>query len=280
MPDPLYRTIAEALRQRIESPSADLHPGDQLPNEQVLGKQFGASRNTIREAIRWLINRGLVEARPGQGTFVSKKFQPFITTLSGDWQTEGQGLSGGEGNAALQEARDRDRTPVTSDPLVTPQFAEDVVAQLLRMPEGTGVIVRQQRRFLDDEPWSVLTSYYPMRYIEEGAHLLRAKSDIAEGAVAYLKDKLGIVQVGYRDQMIVRAPEDDEVKFFGLPDSGRVPVVVIYRTGFTKDSNGQPVPFRLTETVFPADRNQFVINAGDVDDRLAVPIVPQYIANA
>jgi GntR family transcriptional regulator len=275
MPGPLYRTIAEALRQRIESASADLHPGDQLPNEQDLGEQYSASRNTIREAIRWLINRGLVEARPGQGTFVSEKFDPFVTTLSGDWQSEGMGLSGGEGNSALQEARDREKSPVTSEPQVTPQFAEDVVARLLQVPEGTGVIVRQQRRFLDDTPWSVLTSYYPMRYIDQGAQLLRAKSDIEEGAVAYLKKELGITQIGYRDQVIVRAPEDDEARFFNLPDSGRVPVVVIYRTGFAKNTDGSPAPFRLTVTVFPADRNQFVINAGEIGSRLAEPIVPR-----
>jgi hypothetical protein len=40
------------------------------------------------------------------------------------------------------------------------------------------------------------------------------------------------------------------------------------RVGFAENPAG-PIPFRFTETVFPSDRNQFVINAGEVPDRLA-----------
>ena len=56
--------IADDLRQRIESGT---RPGEQLPNEKDLGEQYRASRNTVREAIRWLINRGLVEPEIGTG---------------------------------------------------------------------------------------------------------------------------------------------------------------------------------------------------------------------
>lgn len=271
MPGPLYRLIADDLRQRIESGA--LAPGEQLPNEKDLGEQYRASRNTVREAIRWLINRGLVEPRSGQGTFVRQKIAPFVTTLLGDWLTE-EGLSGGEGSAALIEARVRNMTPTTSQPQVTPEFAEGLIARLLQVPEGTGVIVRQQKRFLNNVPWSTLTTYYPMRYVEQGAQRLRAKVDIEEGAVVYLKKELGITQIGYRDQVMVRAPDDADAKFFGLPDSGRLPVVVIYRTGFAEGLEGKtgPAPFRLTITVFPADRNEFIINVGDVSEELAEPI--------
>jgi GntR family transcriptional regulator len=272
MLEPLYRAIADDLREQIES--GTLSPGARLPNEQGLGETYSASRNTVREAIRWLINRGLVEARSGQGTYVREKIPPFVTTLSGDWQTEEEGLSAGEGSAALSEALERDMTPSTSTPDVTPEFAEGLIARLLQIPEGTGVIVRRQKRFLNQVPWSTLTTYYPMRYVEQGAQRLRAKEDIKEGVVVYLKKELGITQIGWRDQMVVRPPGDDEARFFGLPDSGRLPVVVIYRTGFADGLEGKtgPAPFRLTVTVFPADRNEFVTNVGEVGERLAEPI--------
>jgi DNA-binding GntR family transcriptional regulator len=80
-----------------------------------------------------------------------------------------------------------------------------------------------------------------------------------------------IKQVGLRDQMVVRPPNDDEVRFFQLPDDGSVPVVVIFRTGYADSPEG-PTPFRVTITIYPADRNQFVINSGKVGKVPAEPI--------
>ncbi|MGH3219150.1 MAG: winged helix-turn-helix domain-containing protein [Streptosporangiaceae bacterium] len=57
----MYRQIAEALREQIES--RDLRPGSQLPTELELGERYGASRNTVRDAIKWLTTLGLVETQ-------------------------------------------------------------------------------------------------------------------------------------------------------------------------------------------------------------------------
>ena len=46
-------------------------PGDRLPNELELSSRFHISRTTLREAIRTLVVRGLVEVRHGSGTFVA-----------------------------------------------------------------------------------------------------------------------------------------------------------------------------------------------------------------
>src|ERR1700733_840147 len=78
--DPMYRQIAEDLRVQIED--GGLAPGQQLSTELELREKYNASRNTVRDAIKWLITRGLVETRPGQGTFVVEKIDPFVTTLT------------------------------------------------------------------------------------------------------------------------------------------------------------------------------------------------------
>lgn len=267
MPEPIYRRIAEDLRQEIES--GTLAPGSQLPTEIELRDKYEASRNTIRDAVKWLMSRGLVETRPGQGTFVVEKYEPFVTTLSGDWQTDSDsGLGGGEGPAAFKEVEDRYRTWRASTPKVEIQLASGNVASRLRLPEGTAVISRHLERYIDGKPWSMQTSYYPMA-LSEGARRLLEASDIGQGAVKYLEETLGMKQVGYRDRVLVRPPDENEVKFFRLPDDGRIPVIVLLRTGFAESPDGPPTSFRLTETVFPSDRNQFVINAGEVPDRLA-----------
>ena len=96
--DPMYRAIAEELRHDIES--GELPPGSQLPAEFKLQDRFSASRNTVRDAIKSLVSLGLVVTRPGQGTFVAERIDPFVTTLSADAET---GFGGGEGATYLSE---------------------------------------------------------------------------------------------------------------------------------------------------------------------------------
>src|SRR5271156_4290125 len=82
MASPMYRQIAEDLRAQIES--GGLQPGQQLRTEIELRERYNASRNTVRDAIKWLTTLGLVETRPGQGTFVVKRIEPYVTTLTAD----------------------------------------------------------------------------------------------------------------------------------------------------------------------------------------------------
>src|ERR1700733_4069956 len=109
MAEPMYRQIALELRQKIQA--GELVAGQQLPTELELRESYNASRNTIRDAIKWLATNALVDTRPGQGTFVVDRITPFVTTLSADSET---GLGGGEGKAAFTEVSERGRVPTAS----------------------------------------------------------------------------------------------------------------------------------------------------------------------
>src|SRR5215469_2399832 len=106
MAEPLYRQIADDLRAKIES--GELTQGSQLATEAELKDQYNASRNTVRDAIKWLITLGLVETRPGQGTFVVEKINPFVTTLTEDPET---GRGGGEQGVYIAEVSASQRAP-------------------------------------------------------------------------------------------------------------------------------------------------------------------------
>jgi len=56
--NPMYRQIAEDLREQIES--GVLQPGQQLRTERALREGYCASRNTVRDASKWRTNLGLV----------------------------------------------------------------------------------------------------------------------------------------------------------------------------------------------------------------------------
>ena len=64
------RAVDELLRLIRES---GYSAGEKLPNEYELSAQLGISRNTIREAVRVLASRNILDIRQGAGTFISKK---------------------------------------------------------------------------------------------------------------------------------------------------------------------------------------------------------------
>lgn len=61
--------VADLLLQGIVANG--LKPGDRLPSERELGEQFGVSRTVIREAVRALAAKGVIEARTGSGLRVA-----------------------------------------------------------------------------------------------------------------------------------------------------------------------------------------------------------------
>ncbi len=76
--DSMYRAVRtsrlyEQIVQQIEESilKGTLKPGDQLPAERELAQRFGVSRTAVREAVKALREKGLVEAYSGRGTFIT-----------------------------------------------------------------------------------------------------------------------------------------------------------------------------------------------------------------
>lgn len=256
-----WREIAEELQRRIEN---DEFPRDgdggrrQLPAESDLRATFNASRNTIRDALAWLAERGVVESEQGKGTFVVFRPAPVDVTLSARGE-----VGGGEGLAYREEAEGQNRQLTLSTVKVEIQPAIPKVARYLQVEPGTSVILRHQRRYIDDEPWSLQTSYYPLEFHSKAPRLLEA-TNIEEGTVKYLGTVLGYKQAGYHDEIEARVPEGEEGDFFHLSTRATVLVYETYRTAYTDEGT----PFRVTVTIWPADRNRLHYNVGAVPDQV------------
>lgn len=65
----LYEQIVEQIEAQVLS--GKLHYGDRLPTERELAEQFGVSRTAVREAVKALREKGLVQSHPGRGTFIT-----------------------------------------------------------------------------------------------------------------------------------------------------------------------------------------------------------------
>jgi GntR family transcriptional regulator len=248
---PMYQQIAEDLRQQIDS--GVLARGSRLPTELELGEQYGASRNTVREAVKRLVSLGLIETRPGQGTFVTVEVVPFVTVL-----TAGAGV--GEGGAThLFQASAEHRKSRMTPPRVEVQTPLPEIAKRLRLPATTEIVSRHEQRYVvDDVPWSRQTSFYPMEFVASGAAGPLMAEDIEGGAPHYVAETIGLKQVGYGDWTIARNPGGSEPAFPRVTRDAAV--LENLRAAFDQNKRSA----RVTVTVFPADCREFIVRVGRV----------------
>ncbi len=69
MAAPLTETVIQRIKDQITS--GQIGPGSRLPPELELAAELGASRNTVREAVRALVTARVLDVRRGDGTFVT-----------------------------------------------------------------------------------------------------------------------------------------------------------------------------------------------------------------
>jgi DNA-binding GntR family transcriptional regulator len=142
-PVPLYFQVAQRLEQLIES--GDLATGTRLENEIDLADRLGLSRPTMRRAIEYLVDRGLLIRKRGVGTQVvhaKVRRQVELTSLYDD----------------LARTRRDPRTRVRS---FATEPASDALALELGIPAGTDVYAFERLRYAGAEPLALLRNQVP-----------------------------------------------------------------------------------------------------------------------
>jgi len=145
-PLPLYYQLQEDIRERIES--GEYAPSTMLPTEAELSAAYGVSRATVREALRGLAERGLVEKRQGVGTFVSGK--KISEKLPGVYSFSTEMRLRGYGYAVRSEVLNKD--------YIEPPRR---ISALLELEEGSQVLRVRRLRYVDDKPFLISISYLP-----------------------------------------------------------------------------------------------------------------------
>ena len=68
-PFPKHLQIRDVLLRRF---GREFAPGERLPTEHALAREYSVSRETVRAALRWLEEEDLIRRQPGKGTFLVK----------------------------------------------------------------------------------------------------------------------------------------------------------------------------------------------------------------
>ncbi|HXP54334.1 MAG TPA: GntR family transcriptional regulator [Streptosporangiaceae bacterium] len=155
-PVPLYFQVAEHLEQLIES--GELPTGSRLENEIDLADQLGLSRPTMRRAIQYLVDRGLLVRKRGVGTQVVQakvRRQIELTSLYDDLEKNQR--------APSTQVISFKREPLT-----------EVLAPELGLPLGADVYVFERLRYADGEPLALLRNYVPAGLLPMDAEDLEA----------------------------------------------------------------------------------------------------------
>ena len=96
----LYEQIVQQIEERFMS--GELKVGDRLPPERELADQFGVSRTAVREAVKALHQKGLVEVLPGRGTFIINSASEVVRHSLGLLMK----MAGSDGSLDLVEVRE------------------------------------------------------------------------------------------------------------------------------------------------------------------------------
>lgn len=141
-PVPLYYQLQEHIASLIDE--GKLAPGELLPTESELITQFNVSRATVREALRGLVERGLIEKRQGVGSFVAERkiheVLPGLTSFSCEMEQRGFTVT----------------SQVLEKDIIEPPSR---VLRALDLPEGHKVLKITRLRFVDGNPFLVSTSF-------------------------------------------------------------------------------------------------------------------------
>ncbi|MER7053557.1 MULTISPECIES: GntR family transcriptional regulator [unclassified Streptomyces] len=135
------RRLADVLRQQITDGG---FTDGTLPDERILGRRFGASRNAVRDALALLSREGLITRRRGVGTtVVLSKYGHGLDRLTGlAEELTGRGI-------VTNEVRAAEVVPVLPA----------AIATRLDVPAESGGVYVERLRWLDGLPLSLDTSY-------------------------------------------------------------------------------------------------------------------------
>lgn len=133
---PQYRRIELALRSRL----ATMRPGEKLPSDVELCREFGVSRMTARNAMQRLADDGLVQRVPGRGSFVveppAHRHADRLMAFSQEMARQGRRPS--------SRVLDREVRP-----------ASDAEAAALDLAPGEPVVVVRRLRLADGRPVAI-----------------------------------------------------------------------------------------------------------------------------
>ena len=202
--------------------------GNKFPPEMELSRRYKVCRNTVREAIRNLVDEGYLYRIQGKGTFVTRHKIPFEPKKLMKFSTT---------------AIDHGFQPATQYTNVYEMYADEIefLADKLKIEANDGVWCLEFIRYIDNTPLIYTTSYLPIkkfpdldRHLEESFSLYDVLDSIYKTGE--------IIKESYT--LEVGMPEKDDMKALKIPKS--IPVFILKSRSL--DINNDIVDYRISRS--------------------------------
>ena len=209
-----YLHVADELRDGILS--ARWRPGDLLPSESQLCREFGVSRGTVVKAIEVLLADGLAHRRQGVGTFVSR---PSLHRMPGFLI----GFS--------ETVRQQGRTP--SHRLVSQQKLSRSEALTYGCDEPA--LLMQRVRLVDGVPWAIHNVIVPQAVAAKVPALSGGDASVEDASFS-LYDSFGAagIAISHADEAVnARLATEEEARLLDIDRPSAV--MLVHRRSFDTD---------------------------------------------
>lgn len=227
-----YEQVADHLRKAIKS--GKYAPGEMLPSQPALAREFGLAQTSITRAIGLLKQEGLVQVEGGRGATVLE-----VPTVKRTRHANHRG-SGGSFASEMERAGLEPETPLVLCDVVDPP-AE--IANHLQL-DTEQVLLRKRHMLGSKRPMQIAASYIPIS--------IAGGKDIAYPDTGPTGMYKRLAERGHRvtrfiEEIEVRRSNRAEADFFNV---AATPGSVIEVTRVAYDSQDRPI--EATSNVFPA----------------------------
>ena len=232
-PIPLYHQLSQLLREAIER--GVYQPGDRLPSEPELIREYGVSRITVRQAFDELAAEGLIIRRHGKGTYVAEaRIEQELIRLT-DF---------------VEDMLQAGQQPSSRILASVHEPARPLVARSLQLSEGTEIVRIERVRLADEQPIAYDITWLPLRFGE-----LVVSSDLTKETIyQVLEQRYGIPVLS--GTFTITATQATEQQASILEIERGAPLLVMQRLSYT--TNDEPVYFQ--ERYYRPDRVQYRVS--------------------
>jgi DNA-binding GntR family transcriptional regulator len=199
----LYSQVEARLLERIRR---DFRPGQLLPTQQALAREFGASLITIKRALHDIARQGYLQSTRGRGTVVTRPVVSDDRSEVSSWTDAMTGLG---------------REPRTVSSAVQLRVPSRELGRLLGLRARARTVRLERLRTLDGRPFCLMTNELPEALVPG----LPEHGLPEDSLYAWLRRRHRLVPHRADEEVTARPPLPRESKFLGAD----VPIVLVVR---------------------------------------------------